>query len=347
MKPSAHNILLLALILYFGAVATHAQQQPQKIVLNHTDELEVVYENGRYVTYVNGNVDFKTESGHIYCDSAIFLKGVFANLRGRVFVDDTAYILRADSVYYKIPTEEATARGHHVELWSYADSLYGVGTHAFYNRRSGDFRMEHRPTIYLGYPDTAKMIEVIADDVNFKSRQHRAEAMGNVLINSQDLEAKSECAVMNTETSVLDLYTKPVAKRGLSTISGEFISVYFANSELQKIDVMDSAYGEFTEPIDSARTDFDRSKLRGRRIIMHFLAGELQQVDCYDQAYSWYYPSLRGGREYHENTVSGDTIRFGVVQEQLRSVTVIGGARGAYVTGKLGVPVLPSKDLAP
>ncbi|MBU2652495.1 MAG: hypothetical protein KKA81_16335, partial [Bacteroidetes bacterium] len=270
MKPSARYAIWVLLAIVLGGTV-RAQQAPQKLVLNHTDELEVVYEKERYITYANGHVDFQTESGHIYCDSAVFLRGVFANLRGNVFVDDTAYTLRADSVYYAIPTGQATARGERVELWSFADSLYGIGVYAFYDRTNGNFNMDQRPTIYLGYPDTAKMIEVIADNVDYRADRARAEAMGNVLIHSNDLQAKAECAVMNTEANVLDLYTKPVAKRGLSTISGEFISVYSANGEIQKIDVMDSANGEFIEPTDSTNTDFDRSRLRGRRIIMSFL----------------------------------------------------------------------------
>ena len=335
----------IALAILTGSIRA---QGDQRLVLDHSDEFEVVYEQGAWVTYVSGNVDFQTESGHIFCDSAVFQRGKFARLRGNVFVDDRDYMLRSDSVFYDVASEKAIARGQRVELWSYADSLYGVGVHAFYDRQAGHFRMEERPVVYLGYPDTVGMIEVIADEVDYRSEARRAEAIGDVLISSEDILTESGCAVMNLEKDILDLYEKPTAQRGRSTVTGELISVSFAGGVLNRIDVIDSANGEFTEPVDSTETEFDRSILSGRRIAMYFTDGLLRKVVSVDQAYSWYYPSARGGNEYHENSVSGDTIFFTVYDEGLQQVTVIGGAQGAYVTGKRTAaprPVLPDDSL--
>jgi len=55
-------------------------------------------------------------------------------------------------------------------------------------------------------------------------------------------------------------------------------------------------------------------------------------VTCYQQAYSWYYPAPVHRGEQIENTVSGDTIRFHVRNEQLRQVEVVGGAVGTYLS---------------
>ncbi len=331
MKCRWPTIVLVLLMLASSALT----QRSQKLILNHTDELEVVFEEGRYKTYVNGNVEFQTETGRIFCDSAVFVRNNFANLRGNVFIDDQEYMLRADSVFYDLLKEQAVARGRNVQLWSYDDSLYGAGTHAFYDRTNENFYMENRPTIYLGYPDSVSMVEIIADFVEYRKETEQAEAIGDVIITSEDLAARSRCAVMNLKTNVLDLYDAPSAQRARSTIEGGFISLVFGEEQLERILVIDSAYGEFIEPVDTTATEFDRSILAGERLTMYFTEGELSQVKAVSQAYSWYYPSQRGTTEFHENEVSGDTIRFAVKEQSLQRVTVIGGARGTYVTGKV------------
>jgi len=340
------NRAIVTAILFLLAAAGAAAQNRQGFVLERSNQLEVVWENERYVTYVDGEVKFRTETGAVYCDSATFVRGEYAKLRGRVLIDDQAYMLRADSVYYDLTRETALALGSQVQLWSYADSLYAAGVHAFYDRPAQHFEMQERPTVYLGYPDTAAMVEVVANTVNYFAPARRAEAVGRVVITSQDIAAAAECAVMLMDRNTLDLYDGPTAKRGRSTMTGGFMSIAFGEDQLREIDVIDSARGEFIEPIDSAETDVDRSILAGSRIKMFFDEGDLRQVLASGQAYSWYYPSPRGTREFHENTVSGDTIRLFVREERLEKVAVVGGAAGTYITGTVSDSSAAGADTA-
>ena len=232
------------------------------------------------------------------------------------------------------PVRQSRA-GQRVELWSYEDSLYAVGNHAFFDDASDFFYMEDRPTLYVNYPDTTSMVEVVADFIEYKGDVRLAEAMGDVKISSKEFDAAGGCAVMNLETNDLDLYNDPRATSGKSEISGELILISFQEGVINQIDVIDSARGEFRQPIDSAETDFDRSIMSGQRLRFDFYEGLLHKIICYGQAYSWYYPSSRGGREIHENTVSGDTIKLAVLDEGISSVTVVGGAVGTYTSEKL------------
>ncbi len=326
--------LLFALVLAGLTPGVNAAaQNKEKVVLEYSDSLRVVSDDGDWIWHVIGNVDFKTESGHIYCDSAVFRPGESANLRGNVLLDDVSYQLKADSVFYDIAAGEAVARGKHVELWSYSDSMFASGIHAFYDRNDKSFEMQYRPVVYLKYPDTARMVEIIADVVKYDSVSRRAEAEGDVIITAGTMSAAAHCAIMNIDGDLLDLYEKPVVRREGSELTGEFITIEFENNMLSLIRVIDSAYGEFREPIDSAKTDFDNSILSGEYIKMLFDRGKLDKVLCFGQAYTWYYPSMRGGREYHENTVSGDSVWFDISQNRLLSVTVTGGAIGSYITG--------------
>ena len=336
------NRLLYTAMLLLVALASPAKAQEQDSLI-HADEIEVALVNGRYVTYVVGNVAFQVKSALIYCDSAIWIKSKRVNLKGNVLVDDKEYKLRCDSAVYDIVTEEYLARGSFVELWSYDDSLYAVGTHAYLDRQHQSFEMEERPVVYLNYPDSGKMVEIIADIVCYDALTKKAEALFDVIITSTNLSSHSGCALLDIATNDLDLFDEPTATSGKSQISGDLISVKFVDKLLERIDVQDSARGEFNEPVDSAGSDYDRSVLTGNRIIFDFRQGVLRDVTCYGQAYSWYYPSTRDGLEEYENTVSGDTIKFHIFSDRLTTVSVVGGAIGTYISHRYSL-MSSSKD---
>ncbi len=326
---------IIAFLLSLLLISTGLTQQKQKLVLDHADQFEVVLsKDNRYITYVTGNVVFKTETGFIYCDSARWLRGENVHLNGHVLIDEKEYRLESDSTYYDIRGEEALALGKRVELWSYTDSLYAVGTHAFFADKADHFTMEERPVVYIKYPDSVNMVEVIANSVEYDATTKIAQAYGDVKITSTEFSSTSGCAVMKTESNIVDLFDQPSLLRGKSTVSGSLISIYSENDVLTRIDVVDSAKGEFKEPVDTVKAYYDESVLSGRRIILDFDGGELSTITCYGQAYSWYYPSPRGGSETHQNSVSGDTIRFVIEDEGLQKVDIVGGSVGRYITTK-------------
>ncbi|UCE25161.1 MAG: hypothetical protein JSU74_03695 [Candidatus Zixiibacteriota bacterium] len=329
--------LLHVVLLTISMAAAASGQQGEQLILDHADQFEVILSDNRYITYVVGNVDFRTETGHIYCDSARWLRGESVKLNGNVLFDDIEYRLEADSAFYDIERDEALALGRRVELWSYTDSLYAVGTHAFYADREEYFIMENRPVLYIQYPDTANMIEVVADLIEYRSDIKLAEAIGDVKISSNEFSSHSNCAMMRTDGNMVDLFDGPSVQRGESVISGSLISILYDEEMLTRIDVYDSASGQFKEPVGTDSAYFDESILNGDRIILGFDGGELSSVTCFGQAYSWYYPSPQGGSETHENSVSGDTIRFVIEQEGLVRVEVIGGAIGRYISSKTTV----------
>ena len=153
-----------ALVLFMATVSATAQD-PRKLDLLYADETEFIFSKFQDTTYVSGSVIFETESGLVYCDSAMWAKGETVLLWGKVIIDDRDYRLAADSVHYDLISNQAVALGDYVELWSREDSLFAVGQHAFFDRGRDYFYMMKRPTVYLNYPDSVRMIEVIADFV--------------------------------------------------------------------------------------------------------------------------------------------------------------------------------------
>jgi len=322
----------IAAVIAVGLAAL--AEEPQQLTLTHMDELEVMLKDGKYLSYVTGDVEFETKTGKIYCDSAVWSQGEFVRLNGRVRMDDSAYSLTADSVFYNLLDSIAFAWGERVELWSFDDSIYAVGTHAVYDRGGENFFMNARPLLYLKYPDSATMIEVLADSIAYWGDSSLATALGEVNISSSDFASTSGVAVMDDRASVLTLSETPKAERGGSKLSGGVITVRYKDELISSIEVVDSARGDFTQVVDTARTFSDRSVLTGGRLHMDFIEGFLTRIVCTEQAYSWYYPSSRGALEFNENSVSGDTIRFRVDNERLLAVEVVGGAIGTYLNGR-------------
>jgi len=323
-------LLLFVLLL----LATSLAAQGSRLRLDRSGSLEVVVENGQYVTYVVDDVIFRTENSTIYCDSAIWRKGRDVSLKGNVRIVDSTHQIEADSVYYDITSKSAEAWGDRVEMWSYTDSIYAVGPHVIYRSLTKYFFMDERPLVYLRYPDSLRMVEIISDSLEYLSDSSKAQAWGDVKIFTEDLETSSGMALMDIETSDLVLTESPSAIRGNSEVLGSLIRVDFEDELLQSIVVIDSAEGLFREPTDSTELFYDESILRGENLEFQFKNGKLDHILCYGQAYSWYFPSAKGGSDYNENSVSGDTIRFLVENEELRSVRVRGGAIGTYITGK-------------
>ncbi|MDF1544582.1 MAG: putative LPS assembly protein LptD [bacterium] len=340
-RNRALALITFVAVLFASASGIQAQDilEENEIKVEQAGVFELALLDGKYVTYLVHDVIIRTSTGLIYCDSAILARGEYVNLKGNVIIDDSEYKLSSDSAFYDITTKEALALGKKVELWSYVDSVYAAGPHAFYNRRDRSFYMEQRPILYINYPDTTSMIEIIADRIDHIPSHERAEALGNVIITSTDFSASSGCAVMDIGGKDLDLFENPRAVSGHSEITGSLISILFDGDVISKIDVIDSANGELKEAIDSLETDFDRSVLSGHRMIFDFIGGVLRRVKCYGQAYSWYYPSSRGGKEFHQNTVSGDTIVLGVQNKAVSAVTVQGGAVGTYIGGDREPPL--------
>ncbi len=330
MLKSIGQILSLLIILTQVAFGIESDS----LHLEHADIFEVQIVNGRLITFVKGDVLFITETGTINCDSARWSKGKSVVLLGNVIIDDEKYKLVGDSVYYNILGDEGFAYGKHVELWSYADSLYATGSNAYYSEKKQFFYMKDRPVFYINYPDSSEMVEIIADELEYNAEMKRAEGIGDVIITSNDFSSRSGCAIMNLENNDLDLFEDPIAKSGESEISGKLISISFNNKFLHQIDVLDSANAEINQPTDSLETDYDKSILKGNRLLFDFAGGILYRITCYGQAYSWYYPALKGGTEFHENSVSGDTIKLAIFNKKLSTVRISGGSVGRYITGK-------------
>jgi lipopolysaccharide assembly outer membrane protein LptD (OstA) len=324
--------VIAAAICLLGASSRSADTP---LEINHSDQFEVLNTPQGLVYYLVGNVVLETETGFIYCDSATYRQGAKAKLKGRVVVDEADYRLTADSVAYDVARRFAWAWGDSVIVWTYKDSIYACGKYAEYDQNAELLHMSQRPTVLFGYPDTPNMLEVVADNIDYSSRSRIADAEGRVTMKSGEVRTESGCATADLDKNVLDLYDNPVAWRGKSRLEGRVIGVVLENRTVHRIDVIDSARGSFIEAVEEDTTLHDESKLAGDYMFLDFDNGKLAKVTCIGQAYSWYYPNPRGEKKQDENEVSGDTIIFFTESNVLKSVHVVGGAIGSFISREL------------
>ena len=331
-QPFLQRYSLIAIVLIAGLIGSSVRSADQPLQINHSDQFEVLNTPQGLVYYLVGNVVLETETGFIYCDSAVYRQGDKAHLKGRVVVDEADYRLTADSVAYDVSRKHAWAWGDSVIVWTYKDSIYARGKAAEYDQQFELLHMTLRPTLLFGYPDSTDMLEVVADNIDYSSKTRIADADGHVTMKSGNVHTESGCATADLAQNILDLYDKPVAWRGKSRLEGGVIGVILDNRAVRRIDIIDSAHGSFIEAVESDSTLLDESKLSGDRMILDFDNGDLAKVTCFGQAYSWYHPNSRGKKEQDENEVSGDTIYFFTDNNRLKSVHVVGGAIGSFIT---------------
>ncbi len=195
-------------------------------------------------------------------------------------------------------------------------------------------RMANRPSVFFHYPDSVRMIRVDADRIALDSKSNIGYADGNVVIKQLSTESQSGHAIMYIDNNVLTLTENPSAKRKDSEIKGDTLIISSDKSFVRQIYVLGNASGDFKEPSGQDTTITDVSELKGAELQFNFDLGELNNIQAAGQAYSFYSPGIRDSSEIVKNNVSGDTIRLYVDDKKLTTVKVIGGAEGAYLTGK-------------
>jgi lipopolysaccharide assembly outer membrane protein LptD (OstA) len=283
---------------------------------------------------MSGAVAFHRENGSLFADSALWVKGETIILSGNVLILDSVYQLSADRVNYDIQNQLAHAKGKIVKIISLADSLMALGTNAYYSRDSSFFRMADRPTVFLNFQDTTRLVRIDADRISYSGNDKIGYADGNVIINQSQTESHSGRAIIYIEDNILALDDNPSARRKESEIKGDTMIIYSEKSELKKILVDGNAIGYFNESSHKDPSVFDISELKAKQMEFNLDSGKLNNITASGQAFSYYSPGTKDSIEIVKNNVSGDTIKLTIENETLTMVDVIGGAEGEYMTGK-------------
>ncbi|MCP4703957.1 MAG: LPS assembly protein LptD [candidate division Zixibacteria bacterium] len=304
------------------------------INLEYSDFFEIVRGFEKDTIYITGSTRFSHGDGKLFADSAIWIKGETIVLKGNVLIQDSLYRLTADKVDYNIIKRLSYAVGDEVIIISEKDSIKAVGPNAYFSRDSSLFRMKGRPTLTLNYPDTSRLINIIADFIAFESVSEIGYADGDVKIIQMDTEAESRRAIMYSNKNILLMLDSTIAKRKESEITGDTLIFFSDDKELNKLLAQGNAKGHFKEPSKEDSTQFDLSDLKAKEIEFNFKYGQLDNIKAAGQAYSYYNPALLDSTKVEENHISGDSISLFLKNDELSSIEVIGGAEGQYLMGE-------------
>ncbi|MCP4705741.1 MAG: hypothetical protein GY865_14170, partial [candidate division Zixibacteria bacterium] len=218
-------VWLLLLTVCFGS-----DELP--INLEYSDFFEIVRGFEKDTIYITGSTRFSHGDGKLFADSAIWIKGETIVLKGNVLIQDSLYRLTADKVDYNIIKRLSYATGDEVVIISEKDSIMAVGPNAYFSRDSSLFRMKGRPTLTLNYPDTSRLINIIADFIAFESVSEIGYADGDVKIIQMDTEAESRRAIMYSNKNILLMLDSTIAKRKESEITGDTLIFFSDDKEL-------------------------------------------------------------------------------------------------------------------
>ncbi len=315
-------------------LSSAASAQDERLRLKAYGSYEYIRGYDKDTIYVKDSVVCTYGVWTFASDTVMFIKNEAVLLKGHAFAEDTANQINADIIKYDINRRTVTATGEKVVIISRIDSLKAVGHNAWFSRDSSLFRMSMRPTMYVNYEDTARMIQIMADRLAFNSSDKIGYADGDVIIRQTDTESKAARAILYADKDIVTLLGgKPVAKRKDSYISGDTLVFFSDDGRLERINVMGNALGDFTEPNKSDSLQTDHFELKAFDLDFYFAGGELNTVIAARQAYSFYSPAVIDSSEVVRNHASGDTIKLYLVDGSLSAVNIIGGAEGQYLSG--------------
>jgi lipopolysaccharide assembly outer membrane protein LptD (OstA) len=330
------NSSFIALLFMLSLCISSDLFAQQRLDLDQADILEVIMGAGADTTIAIGNVRFRTQGGIIECDSAIWVRGSAVRLIGRASIDNERYRIDADTIFYDLRGDRATARGRQVTLWAKTDSIYAVGPEVQLENNQRKVTFTQRPFVRLNYPDTSREVRITANKVVYDRERKEADAYGDVIIERADAISHSDRAQMFTRDELVELTGSPVLEQTDSKLSGEKIVLKSVGGALQGINVYDSATAILVQRDVLDSLVADSSRLESQQMFVSFQNGKPSQVRAITQAFVWLNPRPSGENKSEINETSGDSLQMSFSKGgMLKKVTVFSEAIGEYRTSRI------------
>lgn len=323
---------VILILLAFSIVAESVENR-RTLVLENFDQLNRKMTDSGSVWYGYGNIRLRLDSTHISSDSVIWFRETnIIHFYGNVEACDSVQNIQAEQLSYYHRDSVLVAR-ENVVLIQNRDSVKAVSDYAEYDRARDIISLDDSPRLYLNYPDSANMIEILGDYITFYVTDKSVEAENNVVITHQDTRATCGCAEFSQTKNLLILRTDPHVVRDSSDITGQLMEISFADGGVRQIDVFGEAKALFVEDADSVAGEYSgNSMLSGDDITFYFKDDEVRKIAATGAAQSEYYPSPEDTTGAGKNFVSGDTILIYVDNRRITKAEIKGGAEGVYIT---------------
>jgi lipopolysaccharide export system protein LptA len=334
---------------------TYGNPTGSRLELIHADFSRGIVENNLPLRILEGNVHARQDSLEIFCNRAIYnelekilhLTGNVRMYRGK----DT--LLAAEARYFetskiaiaegnvKIFRPRQNMRSDFMEYHYATDKIRATGNLFMNDQENSVFvtarKGEYLPESGFSYvQDDAHLLRIdttASDTVHIYSEKmeyhftdrRRAIARDSVKIQQGKFLAYCDSAIYLIDDDIIYLKSRPRAIQENNKMVGKEMQMILVDREIREIHVQGDA-----EAISIVDTFFQKeNKLEGREIVMYIEDRQISKIHAISNARSYYH--LKENQENRGiNVASADTIKAFIVENELDSIAVIGGAQGTY-----------------
>jgi lipopolysaccharide export system protein LptA len=344
---------LILLILF--SVALNRPAPASRLELLHSDISRGEIIGGKPLRILEGNVHARQDSLELYCDRATYDEiDKILTLKGNVHLYRGKDTLLAKEVRYFELSKIAIAEGqvrvfrplqvmkcNYMEYYYETDKIRASGNlflHDIQNRvfitgKKGEYIPEKKYSYVRNDAHFWRIDSTSNDTLNIFSQLmeyqfgsiRRATARDSVRIVQENLHATCDSAIYFLAEDMINLKGEPVALQENNKISGREMQMFLENQELREIMVMEGARA--VSVVDTALQKENR--LEGRAIIMYISNRKLNELLAISNARSLYHLK-EGEKNQGINVASADTIKAFFINNEVDSISVIGGAQGIY-----------------
>lgn len=313
-------------------IACAPTTQGARIKLEHADSLLTTQAEGGSVTEFFGNVHFVRDSSDLNADRATWYEqNSLVRLLGNVRVKEPSRVLGADSLHYNQKTGFTHAWGR-VAVEDGKRHVKTEGGDGIFNQDNEVMTMTQSPRLVVDYdlPRVPTLIE--ADTITFFSRDNLIDASDSVVITQGSLKASSAHALTYLDKEEICLTGDVKAAQKNNNLSGEAMTVYSRDKQLQKIEVSGKGEALFRQLASADTVVYNESRLTANKINFFFTGDLLKLIQAQGNSYTYYTPAKEDTVAKGSNIASGDSTILTFVNSQLNEVFVVTSAEGTYMT---------------
>lgn len=280
------------------------------------------------IAALRGRVTIDDEHGRIRAQRVRYWRrDRIAWLWGKVDFQDAKSRVQADSVLYRQAEGKGEAFGS-VVITDLETGSVVRGSHAFYDRNTGQTRIDAAPRMVLrqkvGGVDTA----VEADDARFDQQQRAMRTRGHVRITRGGSTATADSAVLYEKDDRVLLRGRPRMNQGDTTMRGTEIDIFYKDNDVERVAVRGAAQ------VLQSRSDTlivrEPNEVRGDSAQLYFTGGNLSRAVVVGNATSKFVPAESQSDRVSRNEARGDSILMRFENDAVQEVLFKGNASGTY-----------------
>jgi lipopolysaccharide assembly outer membrane protein LptD (OstA) len=327
------GIIILLLFLLFSV--SPAQDEASKLELKHADHLDFLG-GVSDILQLDGNVHFTHEGIELYSDHATwYRKSGLVRFVGSVNAIDRDREITAREITYYSRDRRVIAQGD-VCIEDVRDKIILECGKADYYRRSRQFYAYEQPELILNPYDDSLEIHIQAERLQYFAGDSTGAAYDSVVITRKNLIASGGEAKFRRNPETVVLYDNPVVVQENNRLTGDTISIFSENRNIERLITEGNARALYTLQPDTSYEEYTTAELTGKELEVFFENDRVRKAVMRQNAISVYTPASTDTLTKGTNKASGDSITLYFDEGAIQRVYISGGAEGKYIEPKTG-----------